>query len=134
MWLSNVRNTYNSIRLRNSCCRNIHEAMLEINSKVLSLHGLKSAQSVIIYWLHDFGLQYYWNDYITCDTLKQGRIVLSLIRELLVVIVSSETGESNLHHIYAAFLMDYNNANGHVRFIYVASFFSRGTKNTYLFR
>ena len=59
---------------------------------------------------------------------------MSLIRVLLVVVVSSETGESNLHHIYAAFLMDYNNANGHVRFFYVASFFSIGTKNTYLFR
>ena len=36
------------------------------------------------------------------------KILFALIRVLLVVIVSRETGESNLHHIYAAFVMDYN--------------------------
>ena len=97
-----MKNKYNTIRIRKSCCRNIHAAMLEINSNVLSLHGPKSAQSVIIYWLHDLGLQYYCNDIIsniTCDTLKQERIVLSLIGVRLMVIVSRETGESNLHHV-----------------------------------
>ena len=115
---SNVRNTYNSIRIRKSCCWNTHVAMLEINSNVLSLHSPKSAQSVIIYWLHDLGLQYYCNDiisYITCDTLKQERIILSLIGVRLMVIVSRETGESNLLHIYAAFVMDWNKANDNVR-------------------
>ena len=39
----------------------------------------------------------------------------ALIRVRLVVNVSLKTGESNLHHIYADFVMDYNKANKHVK-------------------
>ena len=39
---------------------------------------------------------------------------MSPIRVRPVVIVSQETGESNLHHIYADFVMDYNKENKHV--------------------
>ena len=38
-------------------------------------------------------------------------LVLSLVRLRPGVIFSSENGESNLHHIDAAFVMDYNKEN-----------------------
>ena len=41
--------------------------------------------------------------------------LFALIRVRLVVNVSRKTGESNLHHIYADFVMDYNKANKHVK-------------------
>ena len=34
---------------------------------------------------------------------------------VIVVIVSRKTGESNLYHIYAAFVMYYNKVNKHVK-------------------
>ena len=39
---------------------------------------------------------------------------MSLVRLRLEVFFSSETGESNLHHIYAAIMMNYNKENKHV--------------------
>ena len=43
------------------------------------------------------------------------KILFAINRVFLVVNVSLKTGESNLHHIYADFVMDYNKANKHVK-------------------
>ena len=54
---------------------------------------------------------------INYDRMIYGSLWLSLVRVRLVVNVSPWAQNYNLHHIYAAFVMDYNKANKHVTFV-----------------